>query len=178
MKTNLTRRVFSKEPSLGAIGGAVRVIVLAMVLSCLIATPLAAQQKRSTLSNLASSPAVISKLDWLMLKAEVEAMRASQPVSDVGWPSYHYDKSGNVVRAFVFVNPQWWQHANIKTVKEKLSEEGGLYSSTLFYSVPQLGALLKKDATRLEVHFYTWSKTANQIELATYFYEKGELILK
>jgi len=155
-----------------------RLILLTTTLVSLLATPLSAQQKKSTLSDLASSPAVITRLDWLMIKAQVQVMKDTQPVSDVGWPTYYYDKAENALSASAYVNPKWWEHADAKTAKEELNSKGMLYCSTVFYSDPQLAPLIKNKATGCQVHFYTWGKSANRIDLATYLADKGELILK
>ncbi|MBF0493163.1 MAG: hypothetical protein HQM15_10340 [Deltaproteobacteria bacterium] len=155
-----------------------RLIFLTTTLVCLFATHLSAQQKNFTLSDLASSPAVITKLDWLMIKAEVRVMRDEQSVSDVGWPTYYYDKAENSLSASAFVNPKWWEHADTKTAKEELNSRGTLYYSTMFYSDSQLLPLIKNKATGCQVRFFTWGKSPNPIVLATYLADKGELILK
>jgi hypothetical protein len=144
----------------------------------LLSTPLTAQQKRSALSDLSSSAAVITKLDWLMIKTQVEMMISNQPVSDVGWPTYHYDKAQKSLWATVFVNPKWWQNADINTVKQEFSTRGMLYCTAVFNSDSQLASLIKSRETGCEVYFYTLGKTANRIDLATYLADKSELILK
>jgi hypothetical protein len=178
MTTNLNPRLSSSGSSLGTLGGVMRLILLPAILLFLLATPPSAQQKKFTLSDLASSPAVITKLDWLMIKAQVQVMKDTQPVPDVGWPTYYYDKAENTLSASAFVNPQWWERADTKTAKEELNSKGMLYCSTVFYSDPQLAPLIKNKATGCKVHFYTWGKSANRIDLATYIADKSELILK
>jgi len=149
-----------------------------VVLIPFLISPLGAQQKKNALSDLASSNAVITKLDWLLLKAQVQVMRNTQSVSNVGWPMYHYDQSSSVLWVSVFVNDKWWAHADTKTAKEELSSKGMLYCSTPFYSDPKLESLIKNKTTGCEIHFYTWGKTANRVDLATYFADRDELVLK
>jgi hypothetical protein len=175
MTTIHTARI-SSEPSLGLLERVIRSIVFTVVFGSLLAIPVSAQQKKSTLSDLASSAALITKLDWLMMRAEVQVMKDTQPVPDIGWPTYHYDKAQNELWASAWVNRQWWEHVDTKTGKEELTSKGALYCATVFYSDPQLAALLKTNATGCKVDFYTWDK-GNRI-LATYIADKSELNLK
>jgi len=148
-----------------------------VVLIPFLILPLGAQQKKNALSDLASSTAVITKLDWLLLKAQVEVMRQTQPVSDVGWPMYHYDQSSSVLWASVFVNDKWLAHADTKTANKELRSKGITYCSTPFFSDPKLESLFKNKATGCAVLFYTWGKT-KRVDLATYFIDTDELVLK
>ena len=135
------------------------------------------QSRTVTLAEVSSARADITKLDWLLLKAEMRAIKDTQPVSDLGWPTYVFDRPQNRLVANVFVNDRWWSQSDAKTVKDKLQSNGMLYCVSPFAMDQQLEGLVGAKATRCEVNFYTY-KTAERSTLATFFLDRNELVLK
>lgn len=152
-------------------------LIAGLLFGILVGT-VTAQQRKPTLADFASTKADITKLDWVLLKAEVEVMKSTQAVSDVGWPSYGYDRSQNRLWANVFVNDRWWAQADTKTAKDKLELNGMLYCSSPFLVDQQLEDFIKNKATGCEVNFYTWGRKGDRTDLATFFADRSILILR
>jgi hypothetical protein len=164
-------------------GGCLKVnLVATLLVGFLVGTALA-QRRQVTLADLASSKADITSLDWVLVKAQIEVMSSTQPIADVGWPAYRYDTSENRLWANVFVNGRWWVQADTKTAKDTLESTGMLDCMAPFSYDPRLESLIKGNKTRCAVNFYTWrtkpvSSGSPRLELATYFADRSELVLK
>jgi hypothetical protein len=122
----------------------------------------------------------VTQLEWILLKAELAEMRDTTPVTDIGWPAYAYHRSSNKLFVSVYVDPDWWAKTDANTLKDKL--EGAGISSCLkpFLEEPSLEYLVEKDKrnTNCEVNFYTLSKGGRSLDVATYYFDPSELLLK
>jgi hypothetical protein len=51
-------------------------------------------------------------------------INSNTPVSDVGSPTYGFDRSQNFLWANACVSSLWWGQADMKTAKDKLESRG------------------------------------------------------
>jgi hypothetical protein len=139
-----------------------------------------AQQKRVTLADFSATRADVTQLEWILLKAELAEMRDTTPVTDIGWPAYAYHRSSNKLLVNVYVDPDWWAKTDASTVKDKLQGSGNSICGKPFLEEPSLGYLVEKDKgnTNCEASFYTLSKGARWVDVATYYFDRSELVLR
>lgn len=134
------------------------------------------QSRTSSLVDFSSAQAQITRLDWILLKAEVATMRDRLSVKDVGWPSYQYDRIQNQLTAHVFVNNVWWESTDAKTAKDTLRTSGSLYCFSPYFEDNQLRKLVESKTTGCRVD--TFAGSTNRTVLATFFADRDEVVLK
>src|SRR5262249_14219856 len=139
-----------------------------------------AQQKKVTLVDLSATRADVTQLDWILLKAELAEMRDTTHVTDVGWPVYAYHRSSNKLFVNVYLDPEWWAKTDASTRKDKLQDSGISSCTKPFLEEPTLKHLVEKDQenTNCEAHFYTLAKGARWLDVATYYFDRSELVFK
>lgn len=139
-----------------------------------------AQQKKVTLVDLYATKADQTQLDWILLKAELAEMRDTTHVTDIGWPAYAYHRSSNKLFVNVYVDPDWWAKTDASTLRDKLQGSGISSCLKPFLEEPTLSYLVEKDKrnTNCQTNFYTLSKGARWLDVATYYFDRSELVLR
>ena len=139
-----------------------------------------AQQKRVTLVDLSATRADLTQLDFILLKAELSEIRDTTSVSDIGWPAYAYHRSSNKLFVSVYVDPDWWAKTDAITLKDRLQNKGVNSCLKPFLEEPTLSYLAEKDRknTNCEANFYTLAKGARSLDVATYYFDRSELVLR
>jgi hypothetical protein len=80
----------------------------------------------------------------------------------------------------VYVDPDWWAKTDASTLKDKLQGKGISSCLKPFLEEPSVGYLVENDKrnTNCEANFYTVSKGARALDVATYYFDRSELVLK
>ena len=149
------------------------------------ATGLYSQNAASYLGDISREKADISKLDWVLLQAQLQTFQwmffhdFTNPVIPMG---YRYDPKENRVISGHLVRPEWYAATSMEKAKEKLKAQGASYCTALFTSFPPLDFVRsgQEIRTACRVDFYTlgFGKTGEleRTDIATY--TGGQLTLK
>ncbi len=143
------------------------------------------QTRTTSLAGLAEEKKDITKMEWVLMNARVQALEWSliqdfvRPVSPAG---YEYDATKNRIVAAAFVNPTWLAKIDIEKTKQVLLGRGvdlcGLGAG---------GALMKQGSpfgldwkSSCSVRFFTWtSGKAESISVKDVAsFENGQLVLE
>ena len=143
------------------------------------------QARTTSLASLAEEKKDITRMEWVLMNARVQALEwsliqdFSRPVSPAG---YEYDAVKNRIVAAAFVDPTWLAKTDIEKAKQILLGRGadlcGLGAG---------GALMKQGSplgldwkSSCSVRFFTWTsgKAASISVKDVASLENGQLVLK
>jgi hypothetical protein len=127
-------------------------------------------------SKLRISEGRYSRMDWILLKAQVDALQETIGTTKVGLPTFRYDRTSDRIIVNAFVNPDWIKTATLESIKDTLNLNGIIYCGRPFLDDDALQVSHKDSQLKhCLVFFYTFEQISRK-EDAT-FNESG-LILK
>ena len=168
-----------KRPIVAAVLGLAAGLVLGATLQ------LHSQSQKPSLASLSEQKAEISKMDWLLLKAQIGAFQwmiyhdLTNPVVPM---SYWYDPENNRIISSQLVRPEWYREANLEQAKVILTNRAATYCVEFLVSLPivELFQIRPEIKSACTVNFYTLatgeSGELGRKDIATY--QDGQLILK
>lgn len=143
------------------------------------------QHATSYLGDVSREKADISKLDWVLLQAQLQTFEwmffhdFTNPVIPM---AYRYDPRENRVISSHLVRPEWYAATNLEKASEVLKARGATYCTALATSFPLLDFVRSPEEIRAacKVDFYTLALTKtgelDKKDIATY--AGGQLTLK
>lgn len=143
---------------------------------------LRSQPAKASLARLADERAEISKMDWLLMNAQISTFEwmffrdLTNPVIPMG---YRYEAENNRIVSSHLVRPEWYFQTNLEEAKQVLTSRASSYCvQGVMVNLPVQDLLQIQPEIKgaCRVDFYTLAGEAGRKDVATY--ENGQLILK
>lgn len=160
-------------------------LMLALVATLCLGMAFGAHQQSANLNSLASEPATISKMDWILLQTRVHVLE--QALKDdlalsLTSTGYQFNSATGKIHSNVYVNPSWLSQTNFDQVKEAFSRRAAaLCIAPAAANISSILSLMKEPPNQYcSIRFFTISLATegsgiNRKDIATY--ENGKLMI-
>ncbi len=162
------------------------VAVLGVITGAMLGTTATvySQSRASSLADFAQQKQDVSKMQWALLNARVQALEwtliqdLSRPVSPA---NFTYDEKSKRIIAAAFVNPTWLAQTNLEKVRQVFSARAvdlcALGAGGALMQAGSPAGLNWKD--NCSVRFYTWAtdKANDSSAKDVALFEDGQLVL-